>query len=132
MLLCYLIFRIIMYLIIWLLNRHEFYQKPEEAVVTIFAKGIPKQNVKVEFGEQIVSILQSDEFMTFTRIYEPISLCNMTLSIELRYLSFALSFAAECCYWCCWRGSLSSPAETVRKGILIRKKWNCGFFIHLD
>ncbi|CAG7894308.1 unnamed protein product, partial [Brassica rapa] len=28
---------------------HEFYQKPEEVVVTIFAKGIPKQNVNVEF-----------------------------------------------------------------------------------
>ncbi|KAG2282610.1 hypothetical protein Bca4012_051186 [Brassica carinata] len=40
--------------------RHEFYQKPEEVVVTIFAKGIPKQNVNVEFGDQIVSILQSD------------------------------------------------------------------------
>ncbi|CAF2141651.1 unnamed protein product [Brassica napus] len=39
---------------------HEFYQKPEEVVVTIFAKGIPKQNVNVEFGDQIVSILQSD------------------------------------------------------------------------
>ncbi|CDY63435.1 BnaCnng42110D [Brassica napus] len=34
--------------------RHEFYQKPEEVVVTIFAKGIPKQNVNVEFGDQIV------------------------------------------------------------------------------
>uniref|UniRef100_A0A0D3AT25 SGS domain-containing protein n=1 Tax=Brassica oleracea var. oleracea TaxID=109376 RepID=A0A0D3AT25_BRAOL len=35
--------------------RHEFYQKPEEVVVTIFAKGIPKQNVNVEFGDQIRS-----------------------------------------------------------------------------
>lgn len=34
--------------------RHEFYQKPEEVVVTIFAKGIPAENVAVEFGEQIV------------------------------------------------------------------------------
>ncbi|CAN6846411.1 unnamed protein product, partial [Brassica oleracea] len=33
---------------------HEFYQKPEEVVVTIFAKGIPKQNVNVEFGDQIM------------------------------------------------------------------------------
>ncbi|WZZ14538.1 hypothetical protein YC2023_107627 [Brassica napus] len=41
--------------------RHEFYQKPEEVVVTVFAKGIPKQNVNVEFGDQIVSILQSNE-----------------------------------------------------------------------
>ncbi|CAH8305845.1 unnamed protein product [Eruca vesicaria subsp. sativa] len=36
---------------------HEFYQKPEEAVVTIFAKGIPKQNVNVEFGDQILSVV---------------------------------------------------------------------------
>ncbi|WZY82835.1 protein SGT1 homolog B isoform X1 [Brassica napus] len=37
--------------------RHEFYQKPEEVVVTIFAKGIPKQNVNVEFGDQILSVV---------------------------------------------------------------------------
>ncbi|XP_062149683.1 protein SGT1 homolog isoform X2 [Alnus glutinosa] len=36
--------------------RHEFYQKPEEVVVTIFAKGIPAENVSVEFGEQILSV----------------------------------------------------------------------------
>lgn len=34
--------------------RHEYYQKLEEVVVTIFAKGIPAENVAVEFGEQIV------------------------------------------------------------------------------
>ncbi|XP_019195259.1 PREDICTED: protein SGT1 homolog B-like [Ipomoea nil] len=36
--------------------RHEFYQKPEEVVVTIFAKGIPAKNVTIEFGEQILSV----------------------------------------------------------------------------
>ncbi|KAE8077777.1 hypothetical protein FH972_016307 [Carpinus fangiana] len=36
--------------------RHEFYQKPEEVVVTIFAKGIPAESVSVEFGEQILSV----------------------------------------------------------------------------
>ncbi|GMY07338.1 protein SGT1 homolog isoform X2 [Fagus crenata] len=36
--------------------RHEFYQKPEEVVVTIFAKGIPANNVSVDFGEQILSV----------------------------------------------------------------------------
>ncbi|KAJ8543118.1 hypothetical protein K7X08_005641 [Anisodus acutangulus] len=36
--------------------RHEFYQKPEEVVVTIFAKGIPAKNVSVDFGEQILSV----------------------------------------------------------------------------
>lgn len=34
--------------------RHEFFQKPEEVVVTIFAKGILAKNVAVDFGEQIV------------------------------------------------------------------------------
>ncbi|KAJ4950443.1 hypothetical protein NE237_027275 [Protea cynaroides] len=36
--------------------RHEFYQKPEEVVVTIFAKGIPSENVAIDFGEQILSV----------------------------------------------------------------------------
>ncbi|XP_057774291.1 protein SGT1 homolog [Salvia miltiorrhiza] len=36
--------------------RHEFYQKPEEVVVTIFAKGIPANYVVVDFGEQILSV----------------------------------------------------------------------------
>ncbi|KAI4383143.1 hypothetical protein MLD38_009018 [Melastoma candidum] len=36
--------------------RHEFYQKPEEVVVTIFAKGIPASDVSVDFGEQILSV----------------------------------------------------------------------------
>ncbi|KAF3486143.1 hypothetical protein F2Q69_00054238 [Brassica cretica] len=33
--------------------RHDYYQKPEEVVVTIFAKAIPMQNVNIDFGEQI-------------------------------------------------------------------------------
>ncbi|CAH8362031.1 unnamed protein product [Eruca vesicaria subsp. sativa] len=37
--------------------RHEYYQKPEEVVVTVFAKGIPKQNVNIDFGEQILSVV---------------------------------------------------------------------------
>lgn len=36
------------------LNRHTFYQKPEEVVVTIFAKGVPAKSVNVDYGEQIV------------------------------------------------------------------------------
>lgn len=36
--------------------RHEFYQKPDEVVVTIFAKGIPQDKVTVDFGEQILSV----------------------------------------------------------------------------
>ncbi|CAN8230850.1 unnamed protein product [Cochlearia groenlandica] len=37
--------------------RHEYYQKPEEVVVTVFAKGMQKQNVNVDFGEQILSVV---------------------------------------------------------------------------
>ncbi|KAK9672583.1 hypothetical protein RND81_12G110000 [Saponaria officinalis] len=36
--------------------RHEFYQKPEEVVVTVFAKGIPATSVAVDYGEQILSV----------------------------------------------------------------------------
>ncbi|XP_051121577.1 protein SGT1 homolog [Andrographis paniculata] len=36
--------------------RHEFYQKPEEVVVTIFAKGIPPDSVAVDFGEQVLGV----------------------------------------------------------------------------
>ncbi|MED6121145.1 Cochaperone protein, variant 2 [Stylosanthes scabra] len=36
--------------------RHEFYQKPDEVVLTIFAKGIPQDSVTVDFGEQILSV----------------------------------------------------------------------------
>ncbi|KAL3837658.1 hypothetical protein ACJIZ3_022249 [Penstemon smallii] len=36
--------------------RHEFYQKPEEVVVTIFAKRVPANSVVIDFGEQILSV----------------------------------------------------------------------------
>ncbi|XP_023740395.1 protein SGT1 homolog B [Lactuca sativa] len=36
--------------------RHEFYQKPEEVVVTIFAKGIAANRVYINYGEQIISV----------------------------------------------------------------------------
>ncbi|OVA16946.1 CS domain [Macleaya cordata] len=36
--------------------RHEYYQKPEEVVLTIFAKGIPAESLDVDFGEQILSV----------------------------------------------------------------------------
>lgn len=41
------------------LSRHEYYQKPEEVVVTIFAKHMPSDSIKVDFGEQIVSYTSS-------------------------------------------------------------------------
>ncbi|KAI6696573.1 hypothetical protein NL676_016692 [Syzygium grande] len=37
--------------------RHQFYQEPEEVVVTILAKGIPPQHVAVHFGEQSLSVI---------------------------------------------------------------------------
>ncbi|KAJ1687996.1 hypothetical protein LUZ63_019386 [Rhynchospora breviuscula] len=36
--------------------RYDFYNTPTEAVVTIFAKGVPAEYVRVDFGEQILSI----------------------------------------------------------------------------
>ncbi|KAI3755084.1 hypothetical protein L1987_54877 [Smallanthus sonchifolius] len=36
--------------------RHKFYQKREEVVVVIFARGIPANNVSINFGEQILSV----------------------------------------------------------------------------
>ncbi|KAL3521576.1 hypothetical protein ACH5RR_019725 [Cinchona calisaya] len=48
--------------------RHEFFQKPDQVVVTIFAKGVPAKNVAVEFGEQILSVaidLPGEEAYTF-------------------------------------------------------------------
>ncbi|CAA3029936.1 Suppressor of G2 allele of skp1 [Olea europaea subsp. europaea] len=36
--------------------KHEYYQKPEEIVVTIFAKRVPEKNIVVDFGEQILSV----------------------------------------------------------------------------
>ncbi|KAK4262816.1 hypothetical protein QN277_028324 [Acacia crassicarpa] len=36
--------------------RHEYYQNLGEVVLTIFAKGIPAENVVVQFGEQILSV----------------------------------------------------------------------------
>ncbi|XP_022853761.1 protein SGT1 homolog [Olea europaea var. sylvestris] len=36
--------------------RHEFYQKSDEVVLTIFAKGIPADKIVIDFGEQILSV----------------------------------------------------------------------------
>ncbi|KAJ1704438.1 hypothetical protein LUZ63_004217 [Rhynchospora breviuscula] len=37
--------------------RHDYYNSTTEVVLTIFAKGIPKENVSVDFGEQILSVV---------------------------------------------------------------------------
>lgn len=36
--------------------RHEYFQKAEEVVVTIFAKGVQAKHLVVDFGEQIISV----------------------------------------------------------------------------
>ncbi|XAR55097.1 hypothetical protein NMG60_11030486 [Bertholletia excelsa] len=36
--------------------RHSYYQKSDEVVVTVFAKGVPANKVFVDFGEQILSV----------------------------------------------------------------------------
>lgn len=45
--------------------RHEYYQKPYEVVVTIFAKGAASKNVSVEFGEQILSVAIDEDSYHF-------------------------------------------------------------------
>ncbi|KAJ3683088.1 hypothetical protein LUZ60_013315 [Juncus effusus] len=37
--------------------RHDYYNSVNEVVLTIFAKGIPKENVSIDFGEQILSVV---------------------------------------------------------------------------
>ncbi|XP_073110586.1 protein SGT1 homolog isoform X3 [Elaeis guineensis] len=37
--------------------RHDYYNSSTEVVLTIFAKGIPANNVSVDFGEQMLSVL---------------------------------------------------------------------------
>nr|BBA20396.1 suppressor of G2 allele of SKP1 [Nicotiana africana] len=73
--------------------RHEFYQKPEEVVVTIFAKGIPAKNVVVDFGEQILSVsidVPGDETYSFQpRLFGKITPAKcryevMSTKIEIR------------------------------------------------
>ncbi|KAI3933570.1 hypothetical protein MKX01_032675 [Papaver californicum] len=73
--------------------RHGYYQKPEEVVVTIFAKGVPAQHVTVDFGEQILSVTISipgqDEFIFQPRLYGKIKpeICRyevMSTKIEMR------------------------------------------------
>ncbi|KAL9268160.1 SGT1 homolog B-like protein [Drosera capensis] len=73
--------------------RHEFYQKPEEVVVTIFAKGVPAKSVSVDFGEQIISatidLPDQEPYMLQTRLFGKIipSKCRyevLSTKIEIR------------------------------------------------
>lgn len=58
-------------------NRHEYYQKPEEVVLTIFAKGIPAKNVAVDFGEQIVCCLFCQNYCYSFGIFKWLSLFSI-------------------------------------------------------
>ncbi|KAB2603430.1 TMV resistance protein N-like [Pyrus ussuriensis x Pyrus communis] len=53
--------------------RHEFSQKPEEVVVTIFAKGIPAKDVNVDLGEQklgvSIDVAGEDTYYFQTRLF---------------------------------------------------------------
>ncbi|KAL2334811.1 hypothetical protein Fmac_016024 [Flemingia macrophylla] len=73
--------------------RHEFYQKPDQVVVTIFAKKIPKECVTVDYGEQILSVSidvpGEDAYVFQTRLFGKIipSGCRyevLTTKIEIR------------------------------------------------
>jgi len=88
----------------WCLSRHEYYQKPEEVVVTIFAKGIPAENVVVDFGEQIVCFLA--DAIWFSPLPGYWKLTN----------SKYINIAAECYHWCSWPRCLPLPTSIVWKG----------------
>ncbi|RAL46398.1 hypothetical protein DM860_015391 [Cuscuta australis] len=84
--------------------RHEFYQKPNEVVVTIFAKGIPAQNVSIDFGEQMLSITidapGADTYTFQPRLFGKIipDKCRyevMTTKIEIRLAK------ADAIHWQC-------------------------------
>ncbi|BAU02207.1 hypothetical protein LR48_Vigan10g110500 [Vigna angularis] len=73
--------------------RHEFYQKPDQVVVTIFAKKIPKESITVEFGEQILSVSINvpgeDAYVFQTRLFGKIVPSNcrydvLSTKIEIR------------------------------------------------
>ncbi|XP_004516698.1 protein SGT1 homolog [Cicer arietinum] len=73
--------------------RHEYYQKPEEVVVTIFAKGVSKESITMEFGEQILSVTidvpNEDAYVFQSRLFGKIipSKCRyevLSTKIEIR------------------------------------------------
>ncbi|CAN6443960.1 unnamed protein product [Victoria cruziana] len=73
--------------------RHEYYQRPDQVVLTFFAKGISPEHIKIEFGEQILSLIievPGDEAFSFQpRLFAKITpqKCKYTISankIEIR------------------------------------------------
>ncbi|KAK6947841.1 Tetratricopeptide repeat, partial [Dillenia turbinata] len=71
--------------------RHSYYQKPDEVVVTIFAKGVPASNVAVEFGEQIVCILVTVFTVYMNCIY---NICFILTSEDPPYPPFLVLLLA--------------------------------------
>ncbi|XP_058779150.1 protein SGT1 homolog [Vicia villosa] len=73
--------------------RHGFYQTPQEVVVTIFAKGVSKESITIDFGEQIlrvkIDVPGEDAYVFQTRLFGKIipSRCRyevMATKIEIR------------------------------------------------
>ncbi|CAH9137010.1 unnamed protein product [Cuscuta epithymum] len=100
--------------------RHEFYQKPDEVVVTIFAKGIPAQNVAIDFGEQILSVkIDAPDGDTFTfqpRLFGKIipKKCRyevMSTKIEIRLAK------SEAIHWTCLE--YSKEVSVVRRAAVV-------------
>lgn len=79
--------------------RHEYYQKPEEVVVTIFAKGIPANNVVVDFGEQIVSFFSPSLSCSLSDDIVEFFICaNTSSSFVNVQLSVTIEVAGEEAY----------------------------------
>ncbi|XP_027110196.1 protein SGT1 homolog [Coffea eugenioides] len=82
--------------------RHEYYQKPEQVVVTIFAKGIPAKNVTVDFGEQILSVtidVPGEDTYTFQpRLFGKIIPANCRYEVLSTKIEICLA-KAEAIHW---------------------------------
>lgn len=63
-------------------NRHDFYQHPEEVVVSILAKGKGEEDVAIEFGEQIVC------FMFLYMFVAGIIIMANSLQFQINYRAF--------------------------------------------
>ncbi|CAI8593711.1 unnamed protein product [Vicia faba] len=92
--------------------RHGFYQTPQEVVVTIFAKGVSKESITVDFGEQIlrinIDVSGEDAYVFQSRLFGKIipSRCRyevMSTKIEIRLVK------AESIHW----KSLEFTTETA-------------------
>ena len=74
------------------LTRHEYYQKPEEVVVTLFAKGISASDVVVDFGEQMVGLYNGCFIFPFTYSCL-ISSCFTYITLQITWSSLTLQLS---------------------------------------